>query len=185
MGPMIDLDTELRNLFHKEQVLAFFDLQLPNGADPPLTGVCSISKPKTDQKAAHYFSLLFLIDTSPTAGWERIHEIFKQVPWELLAQRIPGVETVLSLPHLRPGGESYCQEIDIFLQTGSVLSKGYVRSRLVPAVTQLCGCQPGEIVFWDKTARVPPPAKNSSALVNCEQDALPFSERVRRWLGIP
>jgi len=179
---MIDLEMQLRDLFHKEEMLAFFDLQFPNGANPPLEGLCKISKPKTDRKAAHYFSLLFLIDASPAAGWEQIHDIFSRVPWEALTERIPGVDVVLTLPYSRPLGGLYFHEIDIFFQTGSVLSKGNISSRLVPAVAQMCGCQTGEIVFWDN---VPPPLPPTTTNTpkKCEEDAVPLVVRMRRWLG--
>jgi hypothetical protein len=181
---MIDLDTQLRDLFKKEEMLAFFDFRLPNGTNAPLAGLCKISKPKTDQKSAHYFSLLFLIDASPAAGWEQIHNIFKQVPWEALEERIPGVDAVLTLPYSRPLGGLYFQEIDIFFKTGSVLSKSNISSCLVPAVAQLCGCQHGEIVFWDNIPQHPALPTAASTPKNCEGETAPFTVRMRRRLGI-
>ncbi len=184
MSTTIDLDTELRDLLNKEQILAFFDLQFPNGEDPPVTGLCSISRPKTDEKAANYFALLFLIDTSPTMGWEQIHDMFKGVPWEKLSQQIPGIDTVLALPNSRQAGDVYCREIDIFLEGRRVLSRGYVRSFLVPAVTRLCGCRAGDIVFWDKAAQAPRPASSAVTQEKCDQDDLPLVAKVRRWLRV-
>ena len=181
---MIDFDTQLQDLFNKEEMLAFFDFQFPGGTNPPLTGLCKISKPKTDEKSAHYFSLLFLVDASSAAGWDRIDEIFKQVPWETLAERLPGVDAVLTLPYSQPVGGLYLQEIDIFFQKGSVVSKGNISSRLVPAVAWVCGCQAGKIVFWSNTPPPRQPEAAAGAPRISEEDALPFVPRLRRWLGI-
>jgi hypothetical protein len=183
MDSHIDLDKELRDLFRKEEMLAFFNFQFPNGANEPLTGFCNISRPRTDRKAAHYFSLLFVVDTSPAAGWEQIDHIFNKVPWEALKQRVAGVDAVLTLPYSRPVGELYIQEIDVYLQTGRVLSKVDIVSRLLPAVTQLCGCQPGDVVFCDDASRPPQPATITGSPENSEKDALPLMTRMRRWLG--
>jgi hypothetical protein len=146
---MIDLNQQLVELFNKERMLAFFDFQVKFGGIEPLSGLCKISRPKGVGQQSQYLSLLFLIDTPNYAAWKHVDLFAKDIDWNGLKGELPGVETVLSIPHLNQGTGIYFKEADIYLNSSVVIVKDYVLNKLYPAVLKVTGLQGGELVFWD------------------------------------
>jgi hypothetical protein len=179
---MIDLDTQLRELFKKEDMYAFFDFILPCGIGLTTSGLCKISKPKGDQRKTSYFSLLFLIDSPSEAAWNYIHAEFQRIPWNFLSDRLSGVDAVLAIPYPQSTHGLCFKEIDIYLKEGTLLSRTFLENILIPAVVGQMGCQAGETVFWEDLPAKP--AKPSQSTIKTPASQLPLVDRVWEWMGI-
>ncbi len=146
---MIDLDRQLRELFKKERMLAFFDFRVSLGGAEPLSGLCKISQPKGGSPQPQYLSLLFLIDTPNATDWQQVGDYTGHLNWDAFLRELPGVETVLPLPHLHRGTGIYFKEVDIYLNSAEQITKPYVLSKLYPAILRVMKLTGGEVVFWD------------------------------------
>jgi hypothetical protein len=146
---MIDLITQLIDLFNKEQMLAFFDFQVTPGGNEPVSGLCKISMPKGADEQSQYVSLLFLIDTPNDTVWEHVNAFVNNIGWDAFRRELPGAETVLSIPHLIHTTEIYFKETAIYLSSNVTVSKYYVSSKIYPTVLRVTGLRPGELVFWE------------------------------------
>jgi hypothetical protein len=180
---MLDLDHQLLELFKKEEIYAFCDFHLLLADGETATGLCKISKPKAGKQQSQYFSLFFLIDSPTEAIWEKIDTVFHLILWNRLADRLPGVDAVLAIPHSHSIGGLYFQEIDVYLTKGEYLSKSYLSATLIPEVVSLIGCRRGELVFWEDrssstSATIPPGTVRPS-----ETDRM-LTQRLREFLGV-
>ncbi len=146
---MIDLNQQLIDLFNKEEMLAFFDFQLSLSGNEPVSGLCKISRPKDTDQHTQYISLLFLIDTPNGAIWEHVNAYAENIDWSKFEAELPGIETVLSIPHLHHGTGIYFKETAIYLKSDAAASKYYVSNKLYPAILKIMGLRAGELVFWE------------------------------------
>ena len=146
---MIDLDRQLLDLFKKERMLAFFDFRVHLGDAEPLSGLCKISQPKGGSQQPQYLSLLFLIDTPDDTAWQQVDAYTEHLDWNAFMRELPGVVTVLPIPHLHRGAGIYFKEVDIYLDSSVTIAKPYVMSTLYPAILRVVGLTGGEVVFWD------------------------------------
>lgn len=146
---MIDLDRQLLDLFNKERMLAFFDFQVKLGEAEPHSGLCKVSQPKGGGRQSQYLSLLFLIDTPSDTAWQQVDAYAGHLDWNAFERELPGVETVLPIPHLHGGAGIYFKEVDIYLNSSVFIVKHYVMNHLYPAVLRVMGLKGGEVVFWD------------------------------------
>jgi hypothetical protein len=146
---MIDLKEQLLDLFKKEQMLAFFDFQLRLGGNEPLSGLCKISRPKGSGEQGQYISLLLLIDTPNETVWRQVDTFTNAIGWNAFRGEMPGVQTVLPIPNFHRGAGMYFKEADIYLDGDVVVSKGYVSTKLYPAILRVIGLKGGELVYWE------------------------------------
>ncbi len=146
---MIDLDRQLLELFNKERMLAFFDFRVRLGDAEPLSGLCKISQPKGGGQQSQYLSLLFLIDTPDESAWHRVDAYTEHLGWDAFMRELPGVVTVLPIPHLHRGAGIYFKEVDIYVDSSVTIAKHYVMDKLYPAILRVAGLTGGEVVFWD------------------------------------
>ena len=146
---MIDLNQQLIDLFNKEEMLAFFDFGLSLSGNEPVSGLCKISRPKDTDHHTQYISLLFLIDTPNGAIWEAVHAYADNIGWSKFEAELPGIETVLSIPHVHHGIGIYFKETAIYLNSDAAASKYYVSNKLYPAILKIMGLRAGELVFWE------------------------------------
>ncbi len=173
---MIDVNQQLIDLFNKEEMLAFFDFQLRLGGNKPESGLCKISTPKGTEQHAQYISLLFLIDTPAPAAWEQVHAYAESIKWDNLKSELPGIETILSIPHQHHGIGIYFKETAVYLARDVVVSKYFVSSKLYPAVVKVMGLHAGEMVYWEdspernqKTTSVVPGTEPTSLLMRLKE----------------
>jgi hypothetical protein len=146
---MIDLTRQLIDLFNKEQMLAFFDFQLTPAGNEPVSGLCKISRPKGKGEQTQYVSLLFLIDTPNDALWEHVNIFVNHIGWDAFRRELPGVDTVLSIPHLIHKTGIYFKETAIYLSGDITVSKYFVSNKLYPAILRVMALKAGELVFWE------------------------------------
>jgi len=148
--PGIDLHQEFIELFRKEEMLAFFDFRSETGKGAPFSGLCKVSKPIAGKSDSMYLSLLFIIETPEEQLWRDVAGWFDAIVWDGLNQRLPEFESVLSIPYaLESFTGNYFQEVDIYLKSGTVLSRSYVLGTLYPAVRAVAGIEADEPVFWE------------------------------------
>lgn len=146
---MIDLERQLLELFNKERMLAFFDFQVRIGESEPYSGLCKISQPKGGGSQSRYLSLLFLIDTPSDTAWQQVDGYVKAVNWNTFEGELPGVTTVLPIPHLHGGTGLYFKEVDLYLKSTVTVMRHFVMNRLYPAILRVMKVDGGEVVFWD------------------------------------
>ncbi len=179
---MIDLDAQLKELFKKEEMYAFFDFAFPDGAGSTSSGLCKISKPKGDPRQSRYFSLFILIDSPSEAAWEYLNNTFQRIDWDEISRRISGVHAILSIPYSQASHGLYFKEVDIYLTEGALLSRTFLGENLIPSVSRQIGMQPGEIVFWEDLPKRP--VKPPQASPPVEGARVPLVDRVWEWIGI-
>ncbi len=178
---MIDLDRQLVELFKKEQMLAFFDFRVPLADAEPLSGLCKISQPKGGGQQPQYLSLLFLIDTPSAMAWQQVDKYAGHLEWDGFRHELPGVETVLSIPHLHRGSGFYFKEVDIYLKGTATLSKHYVLNKLYPAIMKVMRLTGGEVVFWDD---VPESRQKLQGFAVEKEPSRSVVERLKDFLGL-
>jgi hypothetical protein len=144
----IDLYREFIDVFHKEEMLAFFDFNVESDAGETLSGLCKISRPKPGRSDSRYLSLLFIIETPDEKVWKEAEARFGQIDWDGLRHRFPEFESALSIPFtLREFTGTYFQEIDIYLKKTAVISRPFIVGTLCPSVFSVAGITAGEPVF--------------------------------------
>jgi hypothetical protein len=144
----IDLYREFIDVFHKEEMLAFFDFRAEAGAAGPLSGLCKISRPKPGKADSRYLSLLFIVETPDEKAWKEAETRFGEIDWEGLRDRFPEFESALSIPFtLREFTGNYFQEIDIYLKDTTVISRSFIVGTLCPSVFSVAGITAGDPVF--------------------------------------
>ncbi len=178
---MLDLDQQLLELFQKEEIFAFIDFQLPLTGIEPASGLCKISKPKAGKQQSQYFSLFFLIDSPTESIWEKIDSLFRSISWNRMADKLPGVDAVLAIPHSSRIGGLYFQEIDVYLTKGEFLSKSYLSATLIPEIVSLIGCRPGELVLWEDRSSS---ADTSVKTIPTGDSNRLLTQRLREFLGV-
>lgn len=178
---MIDLDRELIELFNKEQMIAFFDFQVTRGEGAPNTGLCKISRPKSGARQSQYISLLFLIDTPEKSDWQQVDAFLGNLDWNTFQHELPGVVSVLPIPHLDKSSCIYFKEVDIYLTNSVSLGKSYVKNLLYPAVLRVMEINCGEMVFWDDIPECKPEVQGLST-----ENKSPGSivERFKNFFGL-
>lgn len=178
---MIDVTQQLIDLFNQEEMLAFFDFQLNFSGNKPVSGLCKISRPKDTDHHTQYISLLFLIDTPNRALWEAVHAYAENIDWSAFEAELPGIETVLSIPHLHHGIGIYFKETAIYLKSDAAASKYYVSNKLYPAILKLMGLRAGELVFWEDL----PEAKHNLESVLAEKGSSQSTlSRLKDFFGL-
>lgn len=159
----VDLYREFIEVFRREEMLALFDFQAETGNGGHLTGLCKISRPKGGRSDSRYVSLLFIIETPDEQALKEARTRFDAVNWELLADRLPEFESVLSIPFaLREFTGSHFREIDIYLKERGAVSRRFIANALCPAVCSVAGLRGGEPVFREEL----PDAAREPASVN-------------------
>ena len=144
----IDLYREFIDVFHKEEMLAFFDFRDETNADGPMSGLCKISRPKPGKADSRYLSLLFIVETADEKAWREAEARFGAIDWDALRDRFPEFESALSIPFtLREFTGNYFQEVDIYLKNNAVVSRSFIVGTLCPSVFSVAGITAGEPVF--------------------------------------
>jgi hypothetical protein len=161
---VIDLNQQLIDLFNKEEMLAFFDFQLNLSGTEPVSGLCKISRPKSTDQHTQYISLLFLIDTPNGAIWQHVNAYAEHIRWSAFEAELPGIETVLSIPHLHQGAGIYFKETAIYLNREATASKYYISNKLYPAILKIMGLRAGELVFWEDLPETKHKTKGTGAV---------------------
>jgi hypothetical protein len=178
---MIDLNQQLIDLFKKEEMLAFFDFRLSFGGNEPVSGLCKISRPKGTDQHTQYISLLFLIDTPNRSVWEHVHTYVDKIGWNAIKTELPGIETVLSIPHLHHGTGIYFKETAIYLSRDAVVSKYYVSNKLYPAILRIMGLGAGELIFWED---LPERKQKTKATIAEKEPGQPLLSRLKDFFGL-
>jgi hypothetical protein len=144
----IDLYQEFIDVFHKEEMLAFFDFLTHGGAADSLSGLCKISRPKPGKADSRYLSLLFIVDTPDEDAWKKAEARFAEIDWDGLRDRLPEFESALSIPFsLREFTGNYFQEIDVYLKNNTAVSRSFIVGALCPAIFSVARLRAGEPVF--------------------------------------
>lgn len=147
--PIVDVRRQFIQLFAKEEMLAFFDFSLVLGERGSVAGLCKIAKPRGTPQGDSYLSLLFLIDAPDEETQEQVTRYARGIPWKDLERHLSGVQTVLSIPHLRPGMGFFYKETDIYFSGRKDLSKPFLSGSLFPAILKVTGFTAQELVFWE------------------------------------
>ncbi|MDD2336172.1 MAG: hypothetical protein PHD01_06320 [Geobacteraceae bacterium] len=151
----IDLHQQFIEVFNKEEMLAFFDFRATTGKGTSVSGLCKVSKPKDGKSDAHYFSLLFIIETPDEETWREVESWFSSILWDNLEECLPELESVLSIPFsLQEFTGNFFQEIDIYVKENTVPSRSFILETLFPGVRSVSGIEAGEPVFWEDLPRV-------------------------------
>lgn len=181
---VIDARQQFIDLFNSEEMLAFFDFQVKLASGGLAQGLCKVSKPKGGGnivKHGQYFSLLFLIDTPDDTTWRGVTEYVKKINWDYLGKQLPGIQTVLSIPHLHPEAGFFFKETDVYVTSTFELSKTFVMGKLYPAIQQTTGFKTGELTFWED---LPQDRKDTASRPLARRvGAGSFVERLREFLG--
>lgn len=154
---IIDLDEEFLDLFNKEEVYAFFDFSLSLSEERATTGLCKISKPRSAGSKSYYISLLFMIDVSDDAECKDVDEYMEKIDWMALKAAVPGIATILPMPHLSPRSGIYFKIVDVYL-TGNQLTRSFLDG-FHPLFAKVAGFRAETPVYWDDMPQdIKPPA---------------------------
>jgi hypothetical protein len=179
IGGVIDLDRELEDIFEKEEMRAFFDLQIALAGDRTASGLCKISEPKKHESGSTYFSLLFLIDVPDQNTRTEIDAVMAKVEWSRLQKYLGHVESVMSLPLRKPIEGIYLRETYVYVSAPHVFETAYLTDIFYPAIRKIMGFTAGDLVVWnDETSG----SGASGAPVSGGKPLPPFLERLRRFL---
>lgn len=152
----IDLHQQFIEVFNKEEMLAFFDFRATTGKGTTVSGLCKVSKPKDGKSDAHYFSLLFIIETPDEETWRDVDSWFSAILWDDLQECLPEFESVLSIPFtLQEFTGNFFQEIDIYVKENTAPSRSFILGTLFPGVRSVSGIESGEPVFWEDLPLIP------------------------------
>jgi len=144
----IDLYREFIEVFRREEMLALFDFKAADGDGGALSGLCKVSRPKAGKSDSRYISLLFIIEAPDEKALREARARFDAIDWELLGDRLPEFESVLSIPFtLREFTGSHFREIDIYLKDRCAISRRFIVDALCPTVCSVAGIRGGEPVF--------------------------------------
>ncbi|MHB8773184.1 MAG: hypothetical protein ACYC7J_19485 [Syntrophales bacterium] len=149
----IDLEQQLIELFDREDVLAFFDFQLPVDQKATVQGLCKISEPNQKDSKSGYLSILLIIDTVDEAVEDAVRALMKGISWAELKKHTPGIEMIIPMPHVSHGTQHYLEEIAVYLAPQQRITKSYLTDDLYPAIMNTLGCSGNGLIFWDERLR--------------------------------
>jgi len=155
-GKPINISQQLSDLFKKEEMLAFFDIQLNLAGQDTAAGICKISKLREGEGQSKYMSVFLIIDVPADVIRAKVHAMVQSVAWENLVKEIPGSKTIYPIPYPSISPELYIIEIDVYLQPSVSITKSFLTRHLHPAITRLVGGLSEEVVFWDDRPTAPP-----------------------------
>ncbi len=168
----VDIRQEIVELYARERMLAFFEFQIDIGTPAPLSGLCRISRPKSDASTLRYLSLIFLVDLTDTTTTTTLKEVFAPLRGEGLRRAVPGLSDVVPLSEVDIGSSNYIAQLDLLIEVDA--SEYFVRSQLVPAIAQATGIRPTNFEWWEiePADRPSAPAPDGPSLV----------ARLTKWL---
>ena len=176
----IDLDQEISDLFNREEMLAFFDFQVPIGGSEPLSGLCKISNPKEHENRSTYYSLLFLIDVPEGRTQEEVNTLIAKVDWDQFRRYLPHVEKVMPLP-MHQAVKGVCvAEAYVYVIAPDTPPDIYVRHELYPAIQRVTGFKGGELVMWEEIREI---ADTAGQLGGSAKPLPPSLRRLKGLLG--
>jgi len=114
-------------------------------------------------------------------AWQQVDNYAGHLEWDGFRHELPGVETVLSIPHLHRGSGIYFKEVDIYLKGTATLSKHYVLNKLYPAILRVMRLTGGEVVFWDD---VPESRQKLQGFAVEKEPSRSVVERLKDFLGL-
>lgn len=147
---IIDLKQETIGLFDKEDMLAFFDFDLPADQIETVQGLCKISKPKVGKSKLNYLSLLFIIDTVDDGITYKIDAIMKRISWGDLKAHLKEIDMIVPIPHVDYDAQHYLKEIEVYLRPQQRITKPFLADELYPAILKAIGCRSHELTFWNE-----------------------------------
>ena len=145
---IIDITQQFVDLYAREDMLCFFDFAIARGAEPELSGICRISKPKEDQSSLRYLSMVFVVDTPDQQSRRDVPPVFARLTGDSLKALVAEIAEVLAVAAPAAHQENYIHQIDLLLDADTEPNERFVSASLVPAVRTLSGLRTGEIVWW-------------------------------------
>ena len=159
MDRVIDLDEEYFDLLKKEEIFAFFDFSLRLPGDRNVSGLCKVSRPKSEGAGSHYFAMVFILDAADDAVCQALNEYFKAIDWEDLRGSVPGIVSFVAMPHLSQRAGVYIKEVDVYLTAGNLTRhflEGFYSS--LTGVMKISGENP---IYLDDMPQDPKPITSS------------------------
>jgi hypothetical protein len=166
---VLDIESQFKNLFNTEEMVAFFDFRLKPEGSEPMDGLCKISRPKAGKHGGKYFSLFMVIDTPTESSRQVVGNSLKLINWDDMKMLLPEFECVLPIFYSNKGKENFLVEYDVYMSKTCELSRFYLLNDLYPAIARVSALSIGELIFWDsakspsKTA--PPELEGSQSLL--------------------
>lgn len=142
----IDIMQEFVDLYGKEEMLAFFDFTIERPGTVPISGLCRISRPKSNSAKMQYLSLCFLVDTPDEDAQSAIAAVLERIDTDGLRRAVTEVSEVMTMPSIGRASDSYVGQADILLDRAP--DKQFIAMRLLPAVRRLMQVKPTEVVWW-------------------------------------
>lgn len=148
----IDLMDEVISLFSREEMIAYFDFQLPVGGDASFGGLCKISRSKRDASQLNYASVLFIVDAPTPACRQGILEKLDALDETRLQEAIPELTTLVPVPAAATHPGLLLKQIDLILEKGCPATRHFVQDKLYPVICRLAGLYAEPLVFWPAPA---------------------------------
>jgi hypothetical protein len=181
----IDIMQEFVDLYGKEEMLAFFDFNVERPGKEAISGLCRISRPKSQGAKMQYLSLTFVADTPDDDAYNTLATALERLDADSLRRAVPEVSEVVSMPSISRGSQSYIGQADILLE--SAPDRQFIALRLLPAIRRLMQVKPTEVVWWAEpsasdaaAARPPVPAESGASLVGSIKSYLSRNFRTDR-----
>lgn len=148
---VVDLDKELDELLKKEEIFAFFDIQIPTPSKKMVSGLCRVSKPKMGESKSVYFSLLFILDIPDSETWRETDNIMNNIPWDEFEKHSKRVRYVLPMFSQSLKSGNYFKEVCLYVSNMGDFSRDYLFEILFPIVSKITGFKTGELIFLDES----------------------------------
>jgi hypothetical protein len=145
---IIDLDKELISMFDKEEMFAFFDIEIITPSEKIVSGLCKVTKPKAGEARSSYFSLLFIFDISDSETWREVDKLMNDIQWDSFESYSERIDYVLPMLSRSLSTGNYFKEVCVYLtgindlQGNIFLIKNIMSCRLSHFKT-------GDLTFWD------------------------------------
>ena len=162
MTKTFNLTDEYSSLFTKEEMLAFCQIEIDNPAQPPITGLCKISKPRPGSSSLNYLAVLFLFDTPTREVWQRVNQLMQPMEGRALKACLKDLDYTVASPTINAGPQVFIKQLDCVFKGGFIPGQDYVLNELHPALSSVLGLPLGELVWWEAAIPAKPEEKPAS-----------------------
>ncbi|MCX5814908.1 MAG: hypothetical protein NTX75_01520 [Proteobacteria bacterium] len=146
---IVDLDEELTSLFDKEEMFAFFNLEVNTPSEKIVSGLCKVTKPKVGEAQSVYFSLLFILDIQDNETWREVDALINDIPWDSFERYSERIKYVLPMLSRSLSTGNYFKEVCIYLTSINDLTKQYIFNKVYSILPVVTNFKTGDLTFWD------------------------------------
>ena len=187
MGPSSsrDIHQDLLDLFKSEDFIAYFELSVTAPGQPPISGLCKISRSKKEEvyDAGHsgYLSLILIMDTPDDESHRAVRGVMYGFDEDSLRRFLPELDMMIPMPDINVGSHMYVKHVDVTLKTKSFDERSLIMDRIVPFFRECLNAEVSNIEWWED--RVRPAAVSKRKAVQNKQEPDSLFNKVKRLLG--